>query len=60
MKYISIYFESGEKDDGSELNYLKRLEIWEKKNCRQEIESQLQNLGDDFKMPSIIWDKLYK
>ncbi|EEB13301.1 DNA repair and recombination protein RAD26, putative [Pediculus humanus corporis] len=49
-----------EKDDGDEISYLQRIEDWESENKREEYETQLQTIDNGFKMPSIIWNKLFK
>lgn len=48
-----------ELDDGNVDDYLKRLKTWERNNNREEIESQVKNIDNGFKIPSVIWNKLY-
>lgn len=49
-----------EMDDGNVDDYLRRLKAWERSNDREEIESQVKNVDNGFKMPLVIWNKLYK
>ena len=36
------------------------MEDWESENKREEYETQVQTVDNGFKMPSIIWNKLFK
>lgn len=47
-------------DDGPMKDYMKRVAAWEKENSLEEIENNCRQLGHGFKVPNLIWDKLYK
>lgn len=46
-----------EADDGSHQHYLKRVQAWKEKETRF---GKMHELHDGFKLPSYLWDQLYK
>lgn len=49
-----------EQDDGDYSHYMRRLSFWEKHNNREEIEMEVKCLDGGFKVPLIVWSRLFK
>ncbi|KAJ1527811.1 hypothetical protein ONE63_007757 [Megalurothrips usitatus] len=49
------------KDDGNSEEFFRRIKHWEKQNegLREQMENEVHEFENGYKLPSLIWDKLY-
>lgn len=56
--FVCFVVAKRETDDGSYKYYLRRVDEWKNKETR--LTGKMHTFDDGFKMPSYLWDSLYK